>query len=127
MSWSLVELFRRHACVPVSILAVALSILTMSACTVYEPVPVYAPPSKFDRAWDAARGAAADLGVDVISADRSTGVIRGTKNANDVTMSVRTQADGSVRVEINTQPLSASADPTLAHALSDAYDRRMGR
>jgi hypothetical protein len=84
-------------------------------------------PSKFDRAWDAARGAAADVGVYVTSADRASGVIRGTKDDNEVTISVWTQADGSVRVEINAKSPRAGTDTVLAQSLSAAYDRRMGR
>jgi hypothetical protein len=49
------------------------------SCTVYEPAPVYtSAPSKLDRAWQAALGAAQDVAVDASSADRSTGVIYGT-------------------------------------------------
>jgi len=127
MSYSIVDCFRGRLSVTVSMPGVLLFILTMSACTTYEPVPVYAPASKFDRAWDAARGAAADVGVAVTSADRSSGVIQGTKGANDVTISVWTQADGSVRVEINARSPKMGPDAALAQSLSNAYDRRMGR
>ena len=61
-------------------LALALGLLILSGCTVYQTAPgVYAPapPSAFDRAWEAARGAAYDEGVTVTSEDRSRGVDRG--------------------------------------------------
>jgi len=43
-----------------------------------------------------------------------------------VTIRVYTQADGSVRVEINVRGPSGP-DTVLAERLSSAYDRRMGR
>ena len=101
--------------------------MLLSSCEVYEPVPTYAPsPSKFDRAWYAAIAAAQDEGVRIIFADRSTGVIRGSRGDQDVTISVRTQADGSVRVELSARG-PAGSDPGLTERISRAYDRRMGR
>jgi len=63
---------------------VALS--TLLAGCVYAPYPypysttttVASPPS-FDRSWDAALGAAADVGVQITNADRATGRITGAK------------------------------------------------
>jgi len=96
---------------------------SLSGCVVYEPVPAYSPtPSAFDRSWDAAVGAAGDIA----SADRASGVIRGTKDALDVTVAVRTQADGRVRVEFNAKG-PAGQDAPLVERMSPAYDRRMGR
>jgi len=43
-----------------------------------------------------------------------------------VTANVRTQADGSVRVEFNTAG-ETSRDPDLINRVSRSYDRRMGR
>jgi hypothetical protein len=98
-----------------------------SSCVVYEPVPTYVPaPSTFDRAWSAAIGAAQDEGVRLISEDRSNGVITGSRGDQDVTINVRTQADGSVRVELSARGPQGS-DPGLADRISRAYDRRMGR
>ena len=115
-------LSKRH--VPATILLTTLSIL-LSGC--YEPVPTYAPsPSKFDRSWNAALAAAQDEGVRLISEDRSTGVITGSRGDQDVIISVRTQADGSVRVELSAKGPTGS-DPGLAERISRAYDRRMGR
>ena len=112
-------------------LCVAAAMLTavcmlLSGCTVYEPVPTYVPaPSTFDRAWNAALGAAHDEGVRIIFEDRSNGVITGSRGDQDVTINVRTQADGSVRVELSARGPQGS-DQVLAERLSRAYDRRMG-
>ena len=101
--------------------------MLLSACVVYEPVPVSVPaPSAFDRAWSAAIGAAQDEGVRVTSEDRVKGVIRGSRGEQDVTINVQTQADGNVRVEFSARGPKGS-DPGLAGRISRAYDRRMGR
>lgn len=101
--------------------------MLLSACVVYEPVPVSVPaPSAFDRAWSAAIGAAQDEGVRVISEDRVKAVISGTRGEQDVTINVQTQADGNVRVEFSARGPKGS-DPGLAGRISRAYDRRMGR
>ena len=113
---------------PAVAIAVALG-LFLSGCTVYQTAPgVYAPapPSAFDRAWEAARGAAYDEGVTVTSEDRSRGVILGQRGAFDVTLSLFTQADGSVRVSIKTRGPEVQ-DPTLNQRLTAAYNRRMGQ
>jgi hypothetical protein len=102
-------------------------ISTMFAgCVVYEPVPVSPPPSTFERSWSAALGAAQDEGVQIASEDRANGVIRGYKDQQEVTINIRTQADGSVRVEMGAKGPKGS-DPGLAGRISRAYDRRMGR
>ena len=67
-----------------------------------------------------------DTGVAISSADRNSGMIRGTTTTDTATIGVYTQADGSVRVEI-TALGPAGVDTALAQRLSDAYDRRMGR
>jgi hypothetical protein len=78
------------------------------------------------RAWDAARGEAYDEGVAVTSENRARGPILGRKGPFDVTMSVLTQADGSVRVSIKSKGPEAQ-DPTLKQRLVAAYNRRMGQ
>jgi len=121
--------FRRIEAISRAALALALGLLILSGCTVYQTAPgVYAPapPSAFDRAWEAARGAAYDEGVTVTSEDRSRGVIVGRKGAFDVTLSLVTQADGSVRVSIKTRGPEAQ-DPALNQRLTAAYNRRMGQ
>ena len=99
----------------------------LSACVVYEPVPTPAPaPTTFDRSWNAAVAAVQDEGVRIASEDRAGGVIRGLRGEQEVTINVRTQADGNVRVEISARGPKGS-DPGLADRISRAYDRRMGR
>jgi hypothetical protein len=67
-----------------------------------------------------------DQGVQVTSQDRGAGQVRGTRDGIDVVANVRTQADGSVRVEFNTSG-ATTRDPTLIERISSSYDRRMGR
>jgi hypothetical protein len=98
-------------------------------CVVYETAPgvyVTAPPSTFDRSWSAAVGAFEDQGVRITSQDRAAGQVRGTRDGIDLVANVRTQADGSVRVEFNTSGATAR-DPGLIDRVSRAYDRLMGR
>jgi hypothetical protein len=109
----------RYALVFIGIVA------ALSGCTVYEPVSVPAP-STFDRSWSAALGATQDAGVRITSEDRGSGVIRGVSNEQEVTINLRTQADGSVRIEISARG-PKGADLGLADRISRAYDRRMGR
>src|SRR5262245_27593028 len=97
----------------------------VAGCTYYQTVPAPAAPSgpsTFDRAWNAALGAADDVGVSVSAADRTSGTIYGTRGAEDVTIRVFTQADGRVRVEF-TAKSAAGADSVLAERLSSAYER----
>src|SRR4030095_3468763 len=68
-----------------AILALILGSASLPGCVVYEPVPAYYPGgSNFDRAWNAALGAAQDAGVQVTSAEPTSGLIRGTKEGIDV-------------------------------------------
>jgi hypothetical protein len=98
-----------------------------SGCVTYQPVPASVPsPNTFDRAWNAAVGAAQDEGVRITSEDRARGVITGTRGEQSVTVNVQTQADGNVRVEFSARG-PKGADPGLASRISRAYDRRMGR
>ena len=97
----------------------------LAGCVVSEPTP--APrASSFDRSWSAALGAAQDEGVRIASEDRIGGVIRGSRDEQEVTINIRTQADGTVRVEISARGPKGS-DPGFAGRISRAYDRRMGR
>lgn len=99
--------------------------VALTGCATNEPAPVPAP-STFDRSWSAAVSAAQDEGVRITSEDRGSGVIRGSRNEQEVTMNLRSQADGSVRIEISARGPKGS-DPGLASRISRAYDRRMGR
>jgi len=106
---------------------VAAAPIIVIGCVVYEPVPAYAPAaSSFDRSWTAAVGAARDVGVRIESEDRARGVISGSKDSRDVTITVATQPDGKVRVEISARG-PQGGDANLANDISGAYDRRMGR
>jgi hypothetical protein len=86
---------------------------------------VSSPPS-FDRSWDAALGAAGDVGVQITSADRATGRITGTKAGASVAIDLRPQADNSLQV-IFTSPDSKESNPTLGDRWRSAYNQRMGR
>lgn len=99
--------------------------LGLGGCVVYEPVTV-SQPANFDRTWNAALGATQDAGIQVNSADPATGLIRGSKDGINVTVSVVRQADRSVRVQFDA-PGSAKSDPGIGNRFSQAYDRRMGR
>lgn len=98
----------------------------LPGCVVYEPYPGYYATSNFDRAWSAALGGAQDAGVQVTSAERENGLIRGGKGEITVLISVVRQADGSVRVQFDSKGRTQD-DPGLADRFSQAYDRRMGR
>jgi hypothetical protein len=91
-----------------------------------EPEPYAPPPSAFDRAWSAAINAAQDEGVRITGEDRASGAISGTRGEQDITIYVRSQADGSVRLEFSVRG-PKGVDPGLAGRISRAYDRRMGR
>ena len=99
----------------------------VTGCVVYQPVPASTPAvSSFDQSWNAAVGALQDVGVRIQSEDRTRGVITGATVSRDVTITVATQADGRVRVEISARG-PQGGDANLANDISRAYDRRMGR
>jgi hypothetical protein len=117
----------RQAQLPWAVAVLITVLMGFSGCVVYEPVPTPVPsPSTFERAWSAAIGAAQDEGVRINSEDRANGVITGNRGDQDVTINVRTQADGNVRVEFSARGPKGS-DAGLAGRISRAYDRRMGR
>jgi len=111
-------------------LALALALVALGGCVVYEPVPVTAPqPSpqqRYERSWAAAAGAMSDQGVTITAQDRGAGVIRGGRAGVSVTATVQTQADGNVQVSFETVG-AAEKDPGLTQRLRDSYVRRMGR
>ena len=110
------------------VLSLVLLTSSLGACVVYEPVPLAAPSpaQRFDRSWSAAAGAMADQGVAVTQQDRGSGTIRGSRGAVLVSANVQTLADGRIQVRFDaTGP--AGVDTSLAHQLSESYDRRMGR
>jgi len=93
------------------------------------PYPAYqtvvSAPS-FDRSWDAALGAAADVGIEIRSADRSSGRISGSKAGASVTIDVRPQADNTLQV-IFSAPDSRESNPSLNDRWLAVYNQRMGR
>jgi hypothetical protein len=101
--------------------------LFFEGCVVYEPVPtpVY-PGSSYDRVWDSALGAAEDAGVKITHADKTTGLVRGVTGSTDITISVRTQTDGRIRVEFRSKG-PAGEDSEVNDRLTRLYNRRMGR
>ena len=86
---------------------------------------VSSPPS-FDRSWDAALGAAADVGVQITNADRATGRLTGVKAGAAVIIDLRPQTDNTLQV-IFAAPDSKESNPTLNDRWVSAYNRRMGR
>ncbi len=103
------------------------AMLALSGCAYYGPPPGYYPaatPASFDRSFSAAAGAMRDQGVAVNVEDRASGNVVGRIDGGTVTASVRQQADGSVRVQFDSQ---GARDPALLDRISQSYDRRMGR
>ncbi|RLA24977.1 MAG: hypothetical protein DRQ62_03885 [Gammaproteobacteria bacterium] len=102
----------------------------MTGCTYYQQPATKAystnRPSKFDQSWSAAIGAFADQGVHITTQDRGAGVIQGTRNGIEVTGNIRTQANGSVRVEFGVTGAKKN-DPTLIQRITGSYNGRMGR
>ena len=107
------------------LLVLALAAASLAGCVVYEPSPgYYYGGSNFDRAWNAALGGVQDAGMQVVSAEPSTGVIRGAASGGDAVVRVARQADGSVRVHFDAK---GPEQRQLAERFSQAYERRMGR
>lgn len=113
---------RRRARARISLIVFA-GFVAFAGCVANEPAPA---PSTFDRSWSAAIAAAQDEGVRITSEDRANGVIRGVRGDQDITINIRSQADGSVRLEMSARGPKGS-DPGLVGRISRAYDRRMGR
>ena len=111
-------------------LALALGLMALGGCVVYEPVPMAVsqpnPQQRFDRSWAAAAGAMADQGVTITTQDRGAGVIRGQRPGVTVTATIRTQADGIVQVSFETVG-AAEKDPGLTQRLRDSFVQRIGR
>ena len=113
-------------------IAVLAACTTIAGCYVAPyPYPVstsqvvVSAPS-FDKSWDAALGAASDVGIQITSADRSSGRITGTKAGAGVTIDVRPQADNTLQVIFNA-PDSKETNPTLNSRWLAVYNQRMGR
>lgn len=96
------------------------------ACTGCASEPEVPGAAKYDRAFDAAVGAAQDIGVDVTRADRAAGRIAGTKAGVEVSIWLQWQPNGSTKIEFNA-PGGAETSPKLSDQWTAAYNRRMGR
>ena len=113
-----------------------LSIFAVSALTagcvvapypyVYPATTTDASPPSFDRSWDAALGAAADVGIQITNADRANGRITGSKAGAAVNIDLRPQTDNTLQV-IFSAPDSKETNPTLNDRWLRAYQARMGR
>ena len=111
------------------IAALALVAALLGGCTYYQAAPgAYSttPVSSFDRSWGAVQAAFADQGVPITREDRAAGMVSGARDGINVMANVRTQADGSVRVEFKTSGTTAQ-DPDLINRVIAAYNRNMGR
>ena len=96
------------------------------------PAPVSVPgrsmEQRFEKSWQAARGAAADAGVRVTAEDRGTGTLRGTVGASSVSITVvPQQVDQTIQVGFSVTGGDALQDANLKEHLTHAYQRRMGR
>ena len=112
-----------------ALLAEGLGTSLLAGCTYYQVAPgtyTTAPTTTFDRSWSAARNAMLEEGVRIVEEERGTGTIRGDRNGIGVLALLRTQADGSVRVEFRTVG-ATTVDPQLIERISSGYDRLMGR
>jgi len=109
-------------------LLLAISLLVLGGCVVYEPVPVAqpSPQQRYDQSWAAAAAAMTDQGVTVTSQDRGAGAIRGQRSGVTVTALVQTQPDGNVQVSFETAG-APGTETGLAKRLRESYLRRMGR
>jgi hypothetical protein len=107
-------------------LAALLLAVGLSGCYVYAPPPPPQGPPPMEVSFNAAQGALQDAGLTVVSADRATGVIRGTRGDVEGIIRVETRVDGRVAVQINVND-PARRDPGLSDRLTQAYNRRMGR
>jgi hypothetical protein len=100
--------------------------LPLAGCVAYPVATQTTVPASFDRSWNAALGAAQDVGINVGSTDRGAGRIYGRRGNADVLISLNPQADGSLRVAFDAKNLGPQ-DQGLNNAFAQAYNRRMGR
>ena len=113
-----------------SVIAVATVFMLQGCYTTPTYVPVPAPRSmqeRFEASWQAARGAASDVGVRVTSEDRATGTIRGAQGSSSVVITVVPQADQTIQVGFSVTGGTSAQDANLRERLTSAYQGRMGR
>ncbi|OPY90730.1 MAG: hypothetical protein A4E73_02357 [Syntrophaceae bacterium PtaU1.Bin231] len=131
MNFAWVSRIRRRAGLAGFGITILLSAAILDGCYVYgppppPPAPAYYASTSFGRSWNAALDAMEDVGTRIVSADQNTGIIRGTRDGIDATITVRTQADGRVRVGFSSRGPSGQ-ETGLTRQLYQAYERRMGR
>ena len=118
----------RHAIVRAIARACALAFLALAptACY-YAAYPVTTTvPASFDRSFNAVVGAMADNGLSILMEDRPAGRVVGRRGGIDLTGTVLSQADGTVRVEFATSG-DIAQDPTMMERVTRSYNARMGR
>ena len=103
-------------------LLIVAAIVLLAGCVV-APYPYGAPvvtttPASFDRSWDAALGAAGDVGVQVTSTDYASGRITGNKAAATVAIELLRQADGRLRVSFSAPD---STEANFRDAVSEMF------
>ena len=109
------------------ILGCILLSLSLTGCVVHQPVAVVpGAPASFDRSWNAALGAAQDVGIAVTAADRHGGLIQGRYSGANATIALMPQADGRLRVQFDARGLGPQ-DQGIEDRFVQAYNRRMGR
>jgi len=112
-------------------IAIVASLILQGCYTGPAPAPVTIPgrpmSERFEQSWQAARGAAADVGVRITTEDRSSGTLRGDQGSSNVSITVVPQADQTIQVGISVTGGGASQDANLKEHLTRAYQRRMGR
>ncbi len=101
-----------------------------SGCYYYGPPPYgvsYPQPyASYDYVWDSAMRAAQDVGIQITSANKSSGTAFGQRDMVSVTIQVTQQSDGRTRVELTTRG-TQSGPSSVADDFYRAYDQYMGR
>ena len=111
-------------------IAIAAAFVLQACYVAPTPVATPAPRSiqeRFEQSWQAARGAASDVGVRITQEDRPSGNLRGDKGSSKVLITVITQADSTIQVGFSVTGGESSQDANLKEHLTRAYQRRMGR
>jgi hypothetical protein len=130
MNFAWVSRIRRRAGLAGFGITILLAAALLNGCYVYgppyPPEPAYYASTSFGRSWNAALDAMEDVGARIVSADQNTGIIRGTRDGIDATITVRAQADGRVRVGFSSRSPSGQ-ETGLTNQIYQAYERRMGR
>ena len=112
------------------VLLILAGLVMASGCYYYVPPGAVTYPGQpyasYDYVWDSAMRAAQDVGIQITSANRSTGAAFGERDRVSVTIQVTQQSDGRTRVELTTKG-SQSATSAVADDFYRAYDHYMGR